>query len=423
MVLQHQQGDSKRVRHWINANSLPRETTRFKYFVALYWAFTTMTTVGYGDIMIVNNTERLVAMFAMIVGGACFGYIIGGVTSILEDLDLSSSMYNEKMDAVKEYIYDRQYPPVLAAQIKKHFKSIHSIDGTFDMVAMLEILPTSTVVDLVNACCGDLICSIEFLRCADSGFVVVVAPKLFPCTANEGEFIFYEGSVGTHLFMISSGLVSILLTTLTCTEGDVAATNYTGTFPTGIFCGTYSAGQVLGDITMLLTFSHLFSAYVRQTACLYSIKNEDFVEAIKGHDTTRDYLMQVASEAHQQLCNRRSKLNGLSHTPNQEDIKVACEDAGTYGVTPPGCKRIDESGLDFESGGGPPLHMSSHTLWCEHKIIHPDHTAKMIWDAIVCLFIIYSIVAITYTVCFEIIERPCSRPKNIWMSANCVLLQ
>ena len=123
MVLQHQQGDSKRVRHWINANSLPRETTRFKYFVALYWAFTTMTTVGYGDIMIVNNTERLVAMFAMIVGGACFGYIIGGVTSILEDLDLSSSMYNEKMDAVKEYIYDRQYPPVLAAQIKKHFKS------------------------------------------------------------------------------------------------------------------------------------------------------------------------------------------------------------------------------------------------------------------------------------------------------------
>ena len=90
-----------------------------------------MTTVGYGDIMIVNNTERLVAMFAMIVGGACFGYIIGGVTSILEDLDLSSSMYNEKMDAVKEYIYDRQYPPVLAAQIKKHFKSILKLDKKF----------------------------------------------------------------------------------------------------------------------------------------------------------------------------------------------------------------------------------------------------------------------------------------------------
>ncbi|KAH8053455.1 hypothetical protein JL721_10692 [Aureococcus anophagefferens] len=28
-----------------------------------------MTTVGYGDIAIVNNTEKVAAMFAMIVGG------------------------------------------------------------------------------------------------------------------------------------------------------------------------------------------------------------------------------------------------------------------------------------------------------------------------------------------------------------------
>ena len=100
------------MRHWVNANSLPLKTTRYKYRVALYWAFTTMTTVGYGDIAIVNNTERLVAMFAMIVGGACFGYIIGGVTSILENLDLSSKTHNEKMDAVEEYLYDRQYSPL-----------------------------------------------------------------------------------------------------------------------------------------------------------------------------------------------------------------------------------------------------------------------------------------------------------------------
>ena len=137
------------MRHWVNANSLPLKTTRYKYRVALYWAFTTMTTVGYGDIAIVNNTERLVAMFAMIVGGACFGYIIGGVTSILENLDLSSKTHNEKMDAVKEYLYDRQYPPVLTAQIKRHFNNIFTTDGIFDMQDILEVLPATTANDLV----------------------------------------------------------------------------------------------------------------------------------------------------------------------------------------------------------------------------------------------------------------------------------
>ena len=78
-----------------------------------------MTTVGYGDLRVANNTERFLAMFAMIVGGACFGYIIGGVTSILENLDLSSRMHDDKMDAVKDYLFDRQFPIILAAQVNR----------------------------------------------------------------------------------------------------------------------------------------------------------------------------------------------------------------------------------------------------------------------------------------------------------------
>ena len=78
MILKQQRredDDDRRelLRHWVNANDLSDSTTSRKYRVALYWAFTTMTTVGYGDLSVVNNTEKLAAMFAMIVGGACFG--------------------------------------------------------------------------------------------------------------------------------------------------------------------------------------------------------------------------------------------------------------------------------------------------------------------------------------------------------------
>merc|ERR1719181_203213 len=51
------------------------------YVASLYWAFTTMTTVGYGDFTPDSSYERLFAIFAMMVGATVFGYIIGSTTS------------------------------------------------------------------------------------------------------------------------------------------------------------------------------------------------------------------------------------------------------------------------------------------------------------------------------------------------------
>ena len=40
------------------------------YVASLYWSFTTMTTVGYGDLIPQSDTERLFAACAMIIGAA-----------------------------------------------------------------------------------------------------------------------------------------------------------------------------------------------------------------------------------------------------------------------------------------------------------------------------------------------------------------
>ena len=53
------------------------------YKVAFYWATTTITTVGYGDISGTNNTERVFCAIIMLFGVIAFSFANGSMTSII----------------------------------------------------------------------------------------------------------------------------------------------------------------------------------------------------------------------------------------------------------------------------------------------------------------------------------------------------
>lgn len=47
-----------------------------RYVNSLYYAFTTMTTCGYGDLHPYTSLERTASMAAMLVSSGIFGYIV-----------------------------------------------------------------------------------------------------------------------------------------------------------------------------------------------------------------------------------------------------------------------------------------------------------------------------------------------------------
>lgn len=52
-----------------------------RYISSIYWAVTTMITVGYGDIVPQNNLEKIIALFTMLLACAVFGYSMNTVSS------------------------------------------------------------------------------------------------------------------------------------------------------------------------------------------------------------------------------------------------------------------------------------------------------------------------------------------------------
>ena len=51
----------------------PEMSTGRRYIWSVYWALTTLTTVGYGDIIPANDAERLYAMIALMASALGLG--------------------------------------------------------------------------------------------------------------------------------------------------------------------------------------------------------------------------------------------------------------------------------------------------------------------------------------------------------------
>merc|ERR1711968_311273 len=55
-----------------------------RYTVSIYWAFTTITTVGYGDITATNVLEQILCLICMFIGVVVFTTVAAQLHSQLE---------------------------------------------------------------------------------------------------------------------------------------------------------------------------------------------------------------------------------------------------------------------------------------------------------------------------------------------------
>ena len=68
---------------WLQATGLSDASEQDKYIASMYWAFTTMTTVGYGDISPQSSQEQIYSIFVMILACGVFAYTVGSIGNLI----------------------------------------------------------------------------------------------------------------------------------------------------------------------------------------------------------------------------------------------------------------------------------------------------------------------------------------------------
>jgi len=105
---------------WHSCASQAREVSLWRmYNVCIYWSFTTLSTVGYGDVTPCNHMEIVYATGAMVLGSAMFAYIVGNIASVVTARKGQDLRMQEKMRDLQEYLTIRKIPGDMRDRIRR----------------------------------------------------------------------------------------------------------------------------------------------------------------------------------------------------------------------------------------------------------------------------------------------------------------
>ena len=107
---------------WINSNDIQDLEVFDKYITSVYFSFSTITTVGYGDITPVTNVEKIYGMGAMLIACGFFAYIVGSIGSIVNKSNIMVSDFRQKVSHINQFLIHKNIPISLKTTIMSYLE-------------------------------------------------------------------------------------------------------------------------------------------------------------------------------------------------------------------------------------------------------------------------------------------------------------
>jgi len=140
--------------------------------ISVYWAITTLSTVGYGDVTPLDFTETCYALVVGAVGAVFTAAVVANVTSFFHDAELSENNYEHKLNCIKRFMDRHKVPNEMSQKVIEYFDYVEQEHGGLNEAVLLrEAIPDHISTNLLVHITQSMVGSCDFFADCESGFI------------------------------------------------------------------------------------------------------------------------------------------------------------------------------------------------------------------------------------------------------------
>ncbi|XP_063713812.1 potassium voltage-gated channel subfamily H member 6-like [Symsagittifera roscoffensis] len=192
-----------------NSTGLGGPSTKAKYITALYFTFSSITSVGFGNVSPNTNAEKIFSIMVMLVGSLMYASIFGNVSAIIQRLYSGTARYHTQMLRVKEFIKFHQIPNPLKQRLEEYFQHAWTYTNGIDMHAVLKGFPDCLQAEICMHLNRNLLKGCAAFKDASPGCLRALSIKFKTTHIPPGDTLVHKGDVLSSLYFIARGSVEI----------------------------------------------------------------------------------------------------------------------------------------------------------------------------------------------------------------------
>eukprot|EP00163_Fabomonas_tropica_P030364 TRINITY_DN681_c0_g1_i1.p1 TRINITY_DN681_c0_g1~~TRINITY_DN681_c0_g1_i1.p1 ORF type:complete len:1518 (+),score=303.17 TRINITY_DN681_c0_g1_i1:420-4973(+) len=324
-------------RNWLTEDNIINAGASTQYVRSLYWSVSTLTTVGYGDIVPMTDGETVFTVLVMLIGQSVYAYIIGTIATVLQGKDKLNADFKKKMDELRVWIRWRQLPPDLSRRLVRFYEYLWGVNRGIDEEALLEELPQGLRNEVAYFLNEDTLRSVPIFKSTDQHFISLLAVKLKPLIVGPEDFIIRYGDMGSQMYLMRKGQVQVLSPDMT------------------VEYARLGPGTFFGEIALLR--SERRTANIRAiTYCeLFTLDKDDLADILSDFPEYRERIYKVAAE-------RERKMAEKNNSTNRSSARDSVDGPSTQ-ATPDVKRRVDQA-ISPGAGGStvPVVHTAAEVM-------------------------------------------------------------